>query len=414
MPVFIWEGKNQQGTIQKGENEAANEAAVRDLLKRQNIRATLIKPKPKDIFENIKFLKPKVKTKDLILFTRQFSTMIDAGLPLIQGLEILANQTENPTFKKIIAQVKTDVEGGSSLADSLKKHPKVFDNLYSNLVAAGELGGVLDTILQRLAAYIEKNARLVGKVKGAMVYPSVIAVIALVVVLVMLIFVIPVFAEMFSSFGGELPGLTQAVVNISNFLIAYWWILGSVAIALGIAFKKFHDTDRGEYLVDKFMLKSPVIGDLLRKVAVAKFTRTLGTMISSGVPILDGLDIVAKTAGNRIVEDAINATRTSISEGKSISEPMLQSGVFPPMVCQMVAVGESTGALDSMLSKIADFYEEEVDQAVETLTTLIEPMMMVFLGGTVGTMLAAMYLPIFKIAGAVEGAGESSGKAAVP
>lgn len=405
MPVFVWEGKNQQGLVQKGELEAASETALKELLRKQNIRPTVIKQKPKDIFANIKFLQPGVKTKDLILFTRQFSTMISAGLPLIQGLEILANQSENPTFRKILAQVKSDVEGGSSFADALKKHPKVFDNLYVNLVAAGELGGVLDTILQRLAAYIEKSARLVSKVKGAMVYPSVIGVIAIAVIIVMLVFVIPVFAEMFSSFGGELPGLTQGVVNVSNFLRSNWWILLSIAVALGVAFKKFKSTDRGEYFVDRLMLKMPVIGDLLRKVAVAKFTRTLGTMISSGVPILDGLDIVAKTAGNRIVEDAIIATRNSISEGKSISEPMLQSGVFPPMVCQMVAVGESTGALDAMLSKIADFYEEEVDQAVETLTTLIEPAMMVFLGSTVGTMLAAMYLPIFKIAGAVEGGG---------
>ncbi|MCX8045135.1 MAG: type II secretion system F family protein [Desulfobacterota bacterium] len=405
MPTFIWEGRNQQGLVQKGELEAANENAVRDLLRKQNIRPTQIKQKPKDIFANIKLFQPGVKTRDLILFTRQFSTMISAGLPLIQGLEILTNQTENPTFKKVLMQVKSDVEGGSSFADALKKHPKVFDNLYTNLVAAGELGGVLDTILQRLAAYIEKNARLVSKVKGAMVYPSVIGIIAIAVVIVMLVFVIPVFAEMFSSFGGELPGLTQAVVNISNFMRSNWWIILGVVVAVGVAFKKFKSTDRGEYLVDKMMLKMPVIGDLLRKVAVAKFSRTLGTMISSGVPILDGLDIVAKTAGNRIVEDAIMTTRASISEGKSISEPMMQSGVFPPMVCQMVAVGESTGALDAMLAKIADFYEEEVDQAVETLTTLIEPMMMVFLGSTVGTMLAAMYLPIFKIAGAVEGAG---------
>lgn len=410
MSVYIWEGKNLQGVTQKGENEAANEAAVRDLLRKQKIRPTIIKPKPKDILDYLRFMKSKISTRDLILFTRQFSTMIDAGLPLIQGLEILAGQTENPAFRKIIAQVKSDVEGGSSFADSLKKHPKVFDNLYTNLVAAGELGGVLDTILQRLAAYIEKNARLVSKVKGAMVYPSVIACIAFVVILVMLIFVIPVFAEMFSSFGGELPGLTQGVVNVSNFLRSNWWILAIIAGACAVAFKKFKATKRGEYLVDKYLLKFPVIGDLLRKVAVAKFTRTLGTMISSGVPILDGLDIVAKTAGNRIVEDAINATKASISEGKTIAEPMMQSGVFPPMVCQMVAVGESTGALDTMLSKIADFYEEEVDQAVDTLTTLIEPIMMVFLGGSVGTMLAAMYLPIFKIAGAVEGEG-SSGKA---
>ncbi len=402
MPIYIWEGKTPQGSIQKGENEAADENSLKKMLQQQNIRPTKIKKKPKDLLEDIPLFQPSVKTKDLILFTRQFSTMIDAGLPLIQGLEILTNQAENPTFKKILMQVKSDVEGGSSFADALQKHPKVFDKLYCNLVAAGEMGGILDTILQRLAAYIEKNAKLVSKVKGAMVYPSVIGVVAIVVIIVMLVFVIPVFAEMFDSFGGELPGLTKGVVDLSNFLRGNWLYLSIGAAAFIFAFKKFKGTDKGEYLFDKYILKFPIIGDLLRKVAVAKFTRTLGTMISSGVPILDGLDIVAKTSGNRIVEDAIIATKNSISEGKTIAEPLLQSGVFPPMVCQMVAVGESTGALDNMLGKIAEFYEEEVDQAVETLTSMIEPVMMIFLGGTVGTMLAAMYLPIFKIAGAVE------------
>jgi type IV pilus assembly protein PilC len=402
MPIFLWKGTNSQGRVRKGEIEAKDKPSAEQLLKRQNISITSVKPKPKDIFENVAFLQPRVKTKDLILFTRQFSTMIDAGLPLMQGLEILAGQCENATFKTILTQIKNDVEGGSTFSDSLQKHPKVYDKLYCNLVAAGELGGILDTILQRLAAYIEKNAKLVAKVKGAMVYPAVIAVIAVVVVLVMLIFVIPVFAEMFESFGGELPGLTQAVMDMSSFLRANWWKLGIVGGVLGFVFVKFKKTERGEYMWDRFMLNVPIIGSLLRKVAVSKFTRTLGTMLSSGVPILDGLDIVAKTAGNRIVEDAINETRISISEGKNIAEPMMDSGVFPPMVCQMIAVGESTGALDAMLGKIADFYEDEVDQAVETLTSMIEPLMMVFLGGTVGTMLIAMYLPIFKIAGAIE------------
>lgn len=402
MPIFIWEGNTSQGVLQKGENEAPNETVLRQMLRKQNIRPTKIKKKPKDLFENIPLLQPKVKTKDLILFTRQFSTMIDSGLPLIQGLEILTEQVENPTFKKILNQVKSDVEGGSSFADALRKHPKVFDNLYVNMVAAGEMGGVLDTILQRLAAYIEKNARLVSKVKGAMVYPSIIGIIAVVVIVVMLIFVIPVFSEMFSSFGGELPGLTQAVVSLSEFMTNNWYIIfGAVAVFVFI-FRKLKSTDRGEYIFDRYILKIPVIGDLIRKVAVAKFTRTLGTMISSGVPILDGLDIVAKTAGNRIVQEAIEKTKVSISEGKTVAEPLMQSGVFPPMVCQMVAVGESTGALDAMLNKIAEFYEEEVDAAVEALTSLIEPVMMIFLGGTVGTMLAAMYLPIFKLAGALE------------
>ena len=402
MAVFAWEGRSIQGASQKGSIEAANEAMALLLLRRQNIQPSLIKEKPKDILANIAFLQPKVKTKDLILFTRQLSTMIDAGLPLIQGVEILANQEPNKTFQKILNQIKTDVESGSTFADALKKHPKVFDNLYTNLVAAGELGGVLDIVLQRLAAYIEKNERLKRKVKGAMVYPSTILVIAVVVVLVMLVFVIPVFQDMFSSLGGQLPALTQGVVDLSAFLRRNCLFLIGAAVAVGFVFSRVKATDQGGYFFDKLFLKLPIFGLLLRKVAVARFSRTLGTMISSGVPILDGLDIVAKTSGNRIVEEAIMITKMSISEGKTIAEPLSKSGVFPSMVCQMVAVGESTGALDSMLIKIADFYDEEVDAAVDSLTSLIEPMMMIFLGGTVGTMLAAMYLPIFKMAGAIE------------
>jgi len=413
MPVYKWEGTSKQGAELKGEAEAANEESLRELLRRKNIRLKVIKEKRKDIFEALSLFQGKVTTKDLILFTRQFSTMIDSGLPLIQGLEILSAQTENPVFKKIITKVKADVEGGSAFAEALKKHPKVFDNLYVNLVAAGELGGVLDTILQRLAAHIEKNAKLVSKVKGAMIYPSVIGGVAIIVILVLLIFVIPVFAEMFSSFGGELPGLTKAVVDASSFMRAWWWAVGLGAGLCIFAFKKWKSTNKGEYIFDTYILKLPVIGDLIRKIAVARFTRTMSTMLSSGVPILDGLEIVAKTAGNRIVEEAIYATKKSISEGKTIAEPLMKSDVFPPMVCQMVSVGEQTGALDTMLAKIADFYEEEVDQAVDTLTTLIEPVMMVFLGGAVGTMLAAMYLPIFKIAGAVEG-DEGKGKKEIP
>ena len=402
MAVFAWEGRSIQGASQKGSIEAANEAMALLLLRRQNIQPSLIKEKPKDILANIAFLQPTVKTKDLILFTRQLSTMIDAGLPLIQGVEILANQEPNKTFQKILNQIKTDVESGSTFADALKKHPKVFDNLYTNLVAAGELGGVLDIVLQRLAAYIEKNEKLKRKVKGALVYPSTILVIAVVVVLVMLVFVIPVFQDMFSSLGGQLPALTQGVVDLSAFLRRNCLFLIGAAVAVGFVLSRVKATDKGGYFFDKLFLKLPIFGLLLRKVAVARFSRTLGTMISSGVPILDGLDIVAKTSGNRIVEEAIMITKMSISEGKTIAEPLSKSGVFPSMVCQMVAVGESTGALDSMLIKIADFYDEEVDAAVDALTSLIEPMMMIFLGGTVGTMLAAMYLPIFKMAGAIE------------
>jgi type IV pilus assembly protein PilC len=402
MAVFTWEGRSTQGAMQRGSIEAANEAVAMLLLRKQNIQPTLIKEKPKDLLANIALLQPKVKTKDLILFTRQLSTMIDAGLPLIQGLEILANQEPNKTFQKILNQIKTDVEAGSTFADALKKHPKVFDTLYTNLVAAGELGGVLDVILQRLAAYIEKNEKLKRKVKGALVYPTTILVIAFVVVIIMLVFVIPVFQEMFSSLGGQLPALTQAVVDLSGFLRKNFLILIGCGVGAGVVLNRIRATEKGRYFFDRLSLRLPIFGLLLRKVAVARFSRTLGTMISSGVPILDGLDIVAKTSGNKIVEEAIIATKISISEGKTIAEPLSKSGVFPSMVCQMVAVGESTGALDSMLIKIADFYDEEVDAAVEALTSLIEPAMMIFLGGTVGTMLAAMYLPIFKMAGAIE------------
>ena len=401
MTVYVWEGKSSQGGQQKGSVEAANEAAARLLLRKQNIQLGRIKEKPKDILANIALLQPKVTAKDLVLFTRQLSTMVDAGLPLIQGIEILANQEPNKTFQKILLQIKTDVEAGATFADALKKHPKVFDNLYTSLVAAGELGGVLDTILQRLATYIEKNEKLKGKVKSALVYPVTILIIAAVVVIVMLVFVIPVFQEMFSSLGGQLPALTQGVVDMSAFLRKNFLYLIAIVVGIVVAFNRIRATDKGEYFFDRLALKLPIFGLLLRKVAVAKITRTLGTMITSGVPILDGLDIVAKTAGNRIVEEAIMATKASISEGKTIAEPLSKSGVFPSMVCQMVSVGESTGALDAMLIKIADFYDDEVDAAVEALTSLIEPFMMVFLGGTVGTMLAAMYLPIFKMAGAV-------------
>ena len=401
MTVYVWEGKSSQGGQQKGSVEAANEAAARLLLRKQNIQLGRIKEKPKDILANIAFLQPKVTAKDLVLFTRQLSTMIDAGLPLIQGIEILANQEPNKTFQKILLQIKTDVEAGATFADALKKHPKVYDNLYTSLVAAGELGGVLDTILQRLATYIEKNEKLKAKVKSALVYPVTILIIAAVVVIVMLVFVIPVFQEMFSSLGGQLPALTQGVVDLSAFLRRNFLYLIALVVGIVVVFNRIRATDKGEYFFDRLALKLPIFGLLLRKVAVAKITRTLGTMITSGVPILDGLDIVAKTAGNRIVEEAIMATKASISEGKTIAEPLSKSGVFPSMVCQMVSVGESTGALDAMLIKIADFYDDEVDAAVEGLTSLIEPFMMVFLGGTVGTMLAAMYLPIFKMAGAV-------------
>jgi len=399
MPIYLWQGKNRKGETKKGDMEAADEDTVRAHLSRLKITPTKIKPKPKDIFENIAFLQPKVQTSDIMLFARQFSTMIDAGLPIIQCLEIFTNQQENVSFKKMLKDIKETVEGGATLADALKKYPKHFDNLFVNMVAAGEAGGILDTILRRLSAYMEKAAKLKGQIKGAMVYPIVTMIIALVVVAVILIFVIPVFEEMFATMGGSLPTPTQIVVNMSEFAQSNMhYAIGAIILSV-IAFKKLYGTEKGRAFFDSLSLKLPIFGVLLRKVAVAKFTRTMGTMLSSGVAILEALDIVAKTAGNKTIEDAIYKVRSGISEGRTMADPLSESGVFPPMVCQMIAVGESTGALDSMLEKIADFYDEEVDQAVENMTALIEPFMLVFLGTVIGGLVVAMYLPVFKMAG---------------
>jgi type IV pilus assembly protein PilC len=401
MPVYQWVGKNRKDEVQKGEIEAVSEEAVKSQLIRQRITPTRIKKKPKDLFEGVSFLQPKVKERDIILFARQFSTMIDAGLPIIQCLDILFSQQANATFKKMLKDIKESVEGGATLAEALKKFPKQFDDLFVNMIAAGEAGGILDAILRRLAAYMEKTARLKSQVKGAMTYPIVTLIIAVVVLAVILVFVIPVFQEMFADFGGQLPVPTQIVVGMSEMFKSkiLYIIIGLVLFV--IAYKKFVSTQRGRDVVDDVMLKIPVFGELLRKVAVAKFTRTMGTMLASGVAILEALDIVAKTAGNRTVEKAIYNVRTGIAEGRTMADPLTESGVFPPMVCQMIGVGESTGALDAMLEKIADFYDEEVDQAVDNLTSLIEPFMLVFLGVTIGGLVVAMYLPIFKMAGAI-------------
>jgi type IV pilus assembly protein PilC len=401
MPVYQWVGKNRLNKPQKGEMEAASEEAVRASLARQRITPTRIKPKPKDLLANISFLQPAVKQSDIILFARQFSTMIDAGLPIIQCLDILYSQQSNATFKKMLKEVKESVEGGATLAEALKKFPKHFDDLFVNMIAAGEAGGILDAILRRLAAYMEKAARLKAKVKGAMTYPLVTLAIAILVLAVILIFVIPVFEEMFADFGSELPAPTAFVVAMSDLVKSKVLYLIGAAILFSIAFKKYYATERGRDTVDAIVLKLPVFGMLLRKVAVAKFTRTMGTMLSSGVAILEALDIVAKTAGNRTIEKSIYNVRSGISEGRTMADPLSESGVFPPMVCQMIAVGESTGALDAMLEKIADFYDEEVDQAVENMTALIEPLMLVFLGVTIGGLVVAMYMPIFKMAGAI-------------
>jgi type IV pilus assembly protein PilC len=401
MPVYQWVGKNRLNKVQKGEMEALSEAGVRASLVRQKIMPTRIKPKPKDLFANIGFLQPKVKEKDIILFARQFSTMIDAGLPIIQCLDILHTQQNNTTFKKVLKQVKESVEGGATMAEALKAFPKHFDSLFVNMIAAGEAGGILDTILRRLAAYMEKAARLKARVKGAMTYPLATLAIAVIVLAVILVFVIPVFEEMFTDFGSELPAATQFVVFLSDMVKSKILYIIAAAILFGFAFKKYYATEKGRDATDALLLKLPVFGMLLRKVAVAKFTRTMGTMLTSGVAILEALDIVAKTAGNRSVEKAIYNVRSGIAEGRTMADPLTESGVFPPMVCQMISVGESTGALDAMLEKIADFYDEEVDQAVENMTALIEPIMLVFLGVTIGGLVIAMYLPIFKLAGAI-------------
>ena len=403
MPVFVWKGTASNGEIQKGEIEAQDEQAVRRLLRQQRISPSKIKAKPKDLLENIAFLQKKVLPKDIVIFTRQLSTMIDAGLPLIQGLEILANQQENKAFKKILMDTKSDVESGSTFADALKKHPKQFDRLFCNMIAAGEMGGILDDVLKRLADYMEKALRLKRKIKGALTYPIIVLAISAMVIGVILIFVIPVFEKMFADFGGALPVPTQMVVNLSNFVKSYSLLMIGVVAVMVFLFKKYYKTEKGKRVVDGLVLKSPVFGPLLKKVAVAKLTRTLGTLIDSGVPILETLNVAAGTAGNKVVEEAIYNVRSSISEGRTIAQPLGESGIFPAMVVQMVSVGETTGALDQMLNKIADFYDEEVETAVDALTSMIEPFMIVFLGGTVGSIIIAMYLPIFTMAGAVSG-----------
>ena len=403
MPVYKWVAETKKGKILKGELEAADERIAQLQLKRRSLTIKKIKAKPKDLFENVAFFQPKITAKDVVIFTRQFSTMIDAGLPLVQGLNILSEQTENKTFQNVLKRVTKDVEGGSSLAEALKKHPKVFDALYVNLVAAGEIGGILDTILQRLAAYIEKAEKLKTRIKGAMTYPIIVVAIAILVIAVILIFVIPVFQEMFSSFGKALPVPTQIVVNMSEFLKGNIHYVIGAFIVFVFVFKKYRNTKKGRKQTDALALKLPVFGNLLKKTAVARFTRTLGTMISSGVPILDALEIVAKTSGNVILEEIIYEVRSSIAEGQTIAEPLSEADIFPRMVVQMISVGEATGALDTMLNKIADFYDDEVDAAVEALTSMLEPLLMVFLGGAIGGLVIAMYLPIFQMAAAMGG-----------
>ena len=406
MATFTYVGKTKQGAVRKGDLTAKTREEAAEQLRRQNvIVSSLLEVKaPEGILQRLS-LGGGVGDKEIAVFTRQFATMINAGLPLVQCLEILSTQTENKIFAKAIAEIKFDVEAGSTFADALKKHPKIFDELYVNLVHAGEVGGLLDTILGRLAKHIEKAMKLKSQIKSAMVYPAAIMGVAVIVISVLMIFVIPIFARMFLEMSGGkvgLPFATQLVIDVSNFMKSNILFLIMGAAALVYAIKKYYATPKGRLVMDRMFLKLPVMGDLIRKAAVAKFTRTLGTLITSGVPILEGLTITSKTAGNKVVEGAILMARQSISEGKTVAEPLAKSGVFPSMVTHMISVGEATGALDAMLGKIADFYDEEVDASVAALTALLEPMMMVFLGTIIGFIVIAMYLPIFKMAAAIE------------
>ncbi|MFI5371767.1 MAG: type II secretion system F family protein [Candidatus Eisenbacteria bacterium] len=401
MPVYMWKGRTLAGEAQSGEIEVNRQDEVVELLRKKKILVTSVRPKGSG------FSMPKlgggVGTKDLAIFTRQFATMISAGLPLVQCLDILAKQTPKPSFARVIGEVTREVEAGSTLADALGKHKQVFDDLFRNMVAAGEAGGVLDEILMRLATYIEKADALKRKVQSALVYPGVVLTVALGATAFMLIFIIPTFAKMFTDFGGELPLPTKIVLWMSKTLQAFWWAMLLALAAAVVALQRYYATENGHRVMDALMLKMPVLGDVLLKGAVARFTRTLGTLIASGVPILAGLEITARTAGNKVISEAIMTARTSIREGETVAAPLKASGVFPPMVVQMITVGEQTGALDEMLTKIAVFYEAEVDTAVDTMTSIIEPVMIVVMGGIVGGMVVAMYLPMFKLVSVVAG-----------
>jgi type IV pilus assembly protein PilC len=401
MPTFVWKGRTLAGEAQTGEIEVGRQDEALELLRKKKILVTSLRPKGGMSMPKIGG--SGVSTKDLAIFTRQFATMISAGLPLVQCLDILAKQSSKPSFGRVIGEVTREVESGSTLSDALGKHKAVFDDLFRNMVAAGEAGGVLDEILIRLATYIEKADALKRKVQSAMVYPAVVLTVALGATAFMLIFIIPTFAKMFADFGGELPLPTKIVLMLSNALQNFWWVgvLGLVGGA--IALQRYYATENGHRTIDAALIKLPVLGDVLLKGAVARFTRTLGTLIASGVPILSGLEITARTAGNKIIAEAIMTARASIREGETVSAPLKASGVFPPMVVQMISVGEQTGALDEMLTKIAVFYEAEVDTAVDTLTSIIEPVMIVVMGGIVGGMVVAMYLPMFKLISVVAG-----------
>jgi type IV pilus assembly protein PilC len=397
MATFTYTARAFNGDLRTATIDASSRDDVIAQLRKQRLSVVKI-----DQDASKKIGRGAIKTRDVVIFTRQFSTMINSGLPLVQALTILAEQTDNKALAEVTKKVVFDVESGNTVADALSKHPRAFTNLYVNMVAAGEAGGILDTILLRLATFLEKNDALVRKVKGAMIYPAVIMSVAAIAVVVLLIFVIPVFAGMFASAGQALPLPTRIVIAASGFLRSYWWIIGAIIIIGSYLGRKYYATSNGKLVIDRLMLRMPVLGDVLRKSAVSRFTRTLGTLISSGVSILEGLEITAKTAGNRVIQDAIMQSRSSIAGGDTIAQPLQKSKVFPPMVISMIAVGEQTGGLDEMLSKIADFYDEEVDAAVSNLLSLLEPIMIVFLGVVVGGMVVAMYLPIFDMVNAVQ------------
>jgi type IV pilus assembly protein PilC len=401
MPVFEYTARNPtSGQIQKGQVELATREEVGPYLRKNRMILVSVREAPKAV--SFKLGGSGIKTRDIVIFTRQFATMINAGLPLVQSLSILASQTENAALKEVTRQVVYDVEAGNTLADALAKHPKAFTGLYVNMVAAGEAGGILDTILMRLATFLEKNDALIRRVKGAMVYPGVIFSVAFIAVAILLVFVIPTFQEMFASVNMELPLPTRIVIGLSDGLINYWWAALLAVGGLVFLVRRYYATPDGRKRIDGMLLNAPVLGDVLRKAAVSRFTRTLGTLVSSGVSILDGLEITAKTAGNRVVHDAVMESRASIAGGETIAAPLERSKVFPPMVISMIAVGEQTGGLDEMLSKIADFYDDEVDVAVASLLSLMEPIMIVVLGVIVGGMIVAMYLPIFDMMNAIQ------------
>jgi type IV pilus assembly protein PilC len=400
MPAFTYTARALNGDLRTATIDAPSRDEVIAQLRRQ--RLNVVKIDEAAQAANKKKGGGRISMRDIVIFTRQFSTMINAGLPLVQALDILAKQSENKALKDVTRAVVFDVESGHTVADALKKHPKAFSDLYVNMVAAGEAGGILDTILMRLATFMEKNDALVRKVKGAMIYPGVISGVAAAAIIILLVFVIPTFEKMFASVGMALPLPTRVVIGMSRFLQGYWWAVIVAIVIAGWSLKKYYSTSDGKLAIDKLLLKMPVLGDVLRKSAVSRFTRTLGTLIGSGVSILDGLEITAKTAGNRVIQDAIMQSRASIAGGDTIAQPLQKSKVFPPMVISMIAVGEQTGGLDEMLSKIADFYDEEVDAAVSNLLSLLEPIMIVFLGVVVGGMVVAMYLPIFDMINAVQ------------